>query len=133
MNIEFKAHNPAQEQIRKDIEKLIRERIAGMWFHVLKNVDSRTIPVLFEKIKESFLQCEHFLGDTGLSFIFCFCVFEKSWACMKHFHYSSEEDNFQEYLDSFFALDYSIWNKKIEVDNEHDWNILKQTVLTEKK
>lgn len=129
MNIEFKAHNPAQEQIRKDIEKLIRESIAGTWFHVLKNVDSRTIPVLFEKMKESLLQCERFLGNTGLSCIFCFCVFEKPWACMKDFHYNSKKENFQEYLNSFFALDYSVQNKKIEINNEHNWNILKKTVF----
>ena len=31
-NIEFKAHNATQGQIRKDLEKLLREEITGNWF-----------------------------------------------------------------------------------------------------
>ena len=124
MNIEFKAHNPAQEQIRKDIEKLIRERIPGNWFHLLKNADSATIPVLFGKMKNSLLQCESLLGKTKLSLIFCFCVFKKSWACMKHFRYNPEEKNFQQYLDTFFNLNYSVRAGKIEIEQVNDWNIL---------
>lgn len=124
MNIEFKAHIPSQEQIRKDIEKLIREKIPGNWFHSLKNIDSRTIPVLFEKMKESFLQCENILDDTRLLIVFCFCVLEKSWACMKHFYYDPRKENFQAYVNKFFKLDYSIKSGNIEVEQLHNWNIM---------
>lgn len=126
INIEFKAHNPEPEDIRKDIEKLIRERIAGNWFHVLKNADSGTLPVLFGKMRKSLLECEIFLEKVELSFIFCFCVLEKSWACMKHFYYNPKEENFQEYLDTFFALGYSVQAGKIEVAQENNWNIIKK-------
>lgn len=129
MNIEFKAHNPKPEDIRKDFEKMIRERIAGNWFHVLKNSDSRTLPVLFEKMRKSLLECEIFLEKIELSFIFCFCVLEKFWACMKHFYYNPKEENFQKYLDTFFALDYSVQAGKIEVAKENDWNIIKKFTL----
>ena len=126
MNVEFKAHNPAQEHIRKDIEKLVRESIPGNWFHLLKNVDSKTIPVLFGKMKESLFQCESFLYKTELSIIFCFCVLEKSWACIKHFYYNPAEKKFPEYIDTFFKLEYSIRKGEIVMDFKNNWNILRK-------
>ena len=124
MNIEFKAHNPGQEQIRKHIEKLVRENIPGNWFHLLKNIDSRTIPVLFEKIKKSFLQCENSVKNTKVSIVFCFCVLEKSWACMKHFYYEPTKGNFQTDVNTFFNLKYSVKSGKIEMEQLHNWNIM---------
>jgi hypothetical protein len=128
MNIEFKAHNPEPEDIRKDIEKLIRERIAGNWFHVLKNADSGTLPALFGKMRDSLLACEHFL-NSPIYFIFCFCVLEKSWACMKHFYYNPKEENFQKYLDDFFAPYYSVRAGKREVSQNNSWNITRKDIL----
>ncbi len=46
-NVEFKAHNPVTEQIRKDIEKIIKEGITGNWFHTLKSINRGTLPSLF--------------------------------------------------------------------------------------
>ena len=49
VDIEFKAHNSEQEKIDKDIEKLIREKRIGNWFHLLSATNSATITKLFEK------------------------------------------------------------------------------------
>lgn len=47
-NVEFKAKGISSgaedhEPIRKDFEKLLRERYAGVWYHVLDSVDNSTI------------------------------------------------------------------------------------------
>ena len=103
VNVEFKAHNPQKEHIRKDIEKLIKEEITGNWFHTLKNVDNRTIPTLFDKFKESFLNCSNIIKE-DLSLVFCFCIIEKKWACQKEFNFEPDQDNLSEYIDNFFDL-----------------------------
>jgi hypothetical protein len=46
-HIELKAHNCNVEAIRKDLEKLLRERTTGMWFHTLHRADGRTLDILF--------------------------------------------------------------------------------------
>jgi len=51
--IEFKAHNPRVQAIRKDLEKLLREECDGLWFHVLQNADSKTIPALMVKFTQA--------------------------------------------------------------------------------
>jgi hypothetical protein len=49
LDVEFKAHNAPPESIRKDLEKLLREGQDGLWFHVLQNIDSRTLHALLAK------------------------------------------------------------------------------------
>lgn len=123
VNIEFKAHNPDYEHLRKDIEKLVRERLTGNWFHTLKNVDSGTLPSLFEKFKKSFIECAG-MTDGQISIIFCFCVMEKGWACLKHFLYDPGSGSIEKYTNDFFKLDYSVKLDNIEVNNNENWSIL---------
>ncbi len=125
-NIEFKAHNADQMKIRKDIEKLIKEQIPGNWFHTLKNAESNTLPSLFQKFKDSFLQF-HDIGDNvELFMVFCFCIIEKKWACLKYFHFEPSETSFQEYVENFFRLDYTIKSGKILVQDQYGWNIIEK-------
>ena len=58
-NVEFKAGGispSAQERnkqkIYKDVEKLMRERVWGLWFHLLESAGSKTIPYFLEVIRE---------------------------------------------------------------------------------
>ena len=125
VNVEFKAHNPRKEDIRKDIEKLIRERITGNWFHTLKNVDNRTIPALFDKFKESFLACSNMISR-DLSLVFCFCIIEKKWACQKEFTFKPDQRNLSKYVDKFFDLDYSTTRKAsdIHINDAKGWILI---------
>jgi hypothetical protein len=50
LNIELKAGNPGIEIFRKDLEKLLRERVQGLWFHTLTNANGRTWSALEAKI-----------------------------------------------------------------------------------
>jgi hypothetical protein len=51
LNIELKAHNPSQESIDKDIQKLVTEDCLGAWCHIFENEDSGTINSMIKKIK----------------------------------------------------------------------------------
>ncbi len=124
-NVEFKAHNPDKEQIRKDIEKIIKEGITGNWFHTLKNIDRGTLPSLFQKFIYSFKECSSLIdADKGVSILFCFCVLDKKWACIKHFLYDSSKASFENYLDNFFSLDYFVKFGKIEVKDGNGWSLI---------
>jgi len=124
-NVEFKAHNPDKEQIRKDIEKIIKEGITGNWFHTLKNIDGGTLPSVFKKFIYSFKECSSLIGaDKGVSILFCFCVLDKKWACIKHFMYDSSKASFENYLDNFFSLDYFVKSGKIEVIDGKGWSLI---------
>lgn len=102
VNIEFKAHNPTPENIRKDIEKLVREGIQGNWFHLLENTDGGTFKALFRKFEDSFHNNSHDYHNTLISIIFCFCVLEKQKAYMRHFFYEPLKDNYSELVTRFF-------------------------------
>lgn len=124
-NVEFKAHNPTYEDIRKDIEKLIREGIIGNWFHTLKNVDTKTLPTLFDKFKKSFLDCKEkkFFHD-NFSVVFCFSVIDMKWAVMKCFNYNHTKTDLDAYLEDFFKLKYYIRQKKIILTEGNYWSVV---------
>lgn len=125
-NIEFKAHNPPQQHISKDIEKLIRENIQGNWFHLLKNIDSGTLPALFTKFINSFNAFSNLVSNKNLSvsILFYFCVLDKKWACYKHFDYRPEQGNFDAYVNSFFSVNYGVSGNKVTVNNNNGWIIV---------
>lgn len=124
-NVEFKAHNPDKEQIRKDIEKIIKEGITGNWFHTLKNIDGGTLASLFQKFIYSFKECSTLIdANKGVSVLFCFCVLEKKWASIKHFLYEPSKGSFENYVDSFFDLDYIVKSGKIEVTDRRGWSLI---------
>ncbi|MBF0553356.1 MAG: hypothetical protein HQK96_02225 [Nitrospirae bacterium] len=112
-NMEFKFGNPECEDIRKDVEKLIREDILGNWFHTIDNINSETIKTLFNKFKKSFIN--HADDAKGkLAFVFCVCILGKingeingkKKAYTKVFRFDNNHDKLEEYVDSFFVLDY---------------------------
>lgn len=127
LNVELKAHNPRIENIRKDIEKLMREGIPGNWFHTLKNIDSGSLLKIFNKIADSIKNCKKNDDEKTLSIIFAFCVLEKQWGCIKHFDYKPECGEFNEYVDNFFALEYCISSKsEIVIDKDAGWKFVKK-------
>lgn len=129
-NVEFKAHNPPKKHIKKDVEKIVKEEIPANWFHTLKNVDSKTLVSLFNNLKESFIELK---GDRTreLSVLFCFCVLEKRWACIKHFHHSGE--GYEDYVDSFFNLDYTVGPGFVKVNKDYGWDFIGKTEPVEPK
>lgn len=121
VNVEFKAHNVKEFCIYKDIEKLVREKITGNWFHTLKNADSGTLISLFQKFKNSFYK----FPDIPISIVFCFCVLDKKWSCLKHFNFNPKVTDIETYTNKFFQLEYSAKNSfgNIMTIKNNDWII----------
>ena len=117
LGIEFKAHNPVQGSIRKDVEKLIREGHDGLWFHVLKNVDSGTLGSLFGKFREAFDELSSFRGDTPAALSFSIVVIEKRLWLFRTF---GEDDD----LDSAFgSLEYRVERGRVIVVDAGGWRV----------
>lgn len=76
-NIELKAHTATGESFRKDLEKLIREGLPGLWFHTLKNADRRTLPTIFKKVQSAVESLEGYLVGEKHVIVFVFCVLER--------------------------------------------------------
>jgi hypothetical protein len=80
LNIELKAHQPAWQSFRKDLEKLIREDVPGLWFHTLISADQRSWDAIEKKIRKSFTDlekredCVAAFKDGRGSVHFWFCV-----------------------------------------------------------
>ena len=121
--VEFKAHNPGEEIIRQDINALVEEKVTGNWFHILEDIDSETLTSLFVKFTSSFRSCAENLNNDSISILFCFCVLEKRWTCIKHFYYDESRGEFDMYVDSFFDLECTIESDHIVVTKGIDWYI----------
>lgn len=140
-NIEFKAHQPKLENILKDIEKLIREKQIGNWFHTLKNIDRGTLPALFKKFEDAF---NYFNSDDlkgqriKKDILFCFCIIDKRkrYGLMKVLPYDPHLiDKSENYFKEFFCLtsinkDQKI-NEQIKIltKEENGWEISKKYKL----
>lgn len=128
-NIEFKAHSSDRDSINKDILKLSKELPVGGWIHLLKNMDSKTLEVLFRKFEESFLkngyavQNGYDFTSKDISIVFCFYVIEKKAGFIKHFNWA-KGGNLKTYVQQFFDIDYAIINQKVELVDANDWDFI---------
>jgi hypothetical protein len=122
----LKAHNPAQNSINNDIEKLVCEEETGNWFHTFKNIDSRTLPVLFDKFKISFDKLKNKNKDITIThpIVFCFCVIDLKLAIMKVFDPKGMDINL--YVDEFFRINYTVRQGKfiIKDEDKNGWEIV---------
>jgi hypothetical protein len=121
--VEFKAHNPAEDIIRQDIQKLVKDKVTGNWFHILEDIDSDTLNNVFNKLTDSLKSKIDESGEEPISILFCFCVLKRKWTCIKHFFYDRSRGDFKMYVDSFFDLDWTIESDHIVVSKGLDWYI----------
>lgn len=117
-NIELKAHNCSAQDIQKDVEKLVKERQVGNWFHCLTNVDRSTLRVLLEKLEQSFQSVAKPDTITPL-IVFCFCVLEKNWAMVKCFDPSRES------VSQFFDFEYAVAGGFVNVIRDNGWRCIR--------
>lgn len=100
-NIEFKAGSSSSEQIRKDLEKLIREDISGNWFHLLYARNSGTLPSLSKKFVNGFNKCASIVKH-DVDIVFCICVLREKQMFARRFCFRFAEGNFTSYVSDFF-------------------------------
>jgi hypothetical protein len=73
VNIELKAHNCGTENIRKDLEKLVREDKMGVWFHTLERGDPFQVQSLLGTFRMAFGQLSAYLGASNTSYLISIC------------------------------------------------------------
>ena len=108
-NIEFKAHNSKQNQIGKDLEKLVNEGLPGNWFHTLENTKKNTLPTLFGKFKNELANKIGSVHPVNVSIVFCFCVLKEKKAYIKRLNIDDQailnnRNKLQKYLEDFFNI-----------------------------
>jgi|LDZU01.1.fsa_nt_gi hypothetical protein len=111
-NIELKAHNPNVDNINKDIEKLIKEGIDGNWVHILKNINSGTLPSVFKKFITSIKN--NYKKNDKISILFCICILEKSFSIINYFQWQKGSKGIDEYLEDYFCLEKNNSSNNIE-------------------
>ncbi|QOY34778.1 hypothetical protein AWH56_018915 [Anaerobacillus isosaccharinicus] len=123
VNVEFKAHNPEASNIKKDIEKLIREDVVGNWFHLFKNMDSGTFSSVFNKFIQAINDNKQYVNKT-ISIVFCFCVVEKKIALQKHFYFTPNINiDLDEYSRQFFKQNNLDGNSSS--NEENGWELIR--------
>lgn len=110
-NIEFKAHNATSEQIRKDVEKLLREKITGNWFHLFSATNAATIPRLFKKFVAAFTECQSCVAY-DIDIVFCICVLRDPQLFFRHFAFQHGQGDVVSYARDFFS-DTASWNAMV--------------------
>lgn len=71
-HVECKSHNCGLEDIRKDLEKLLREKRTGCWFHTLERANRATFPVLLAKFTKAFSMLPECVAANQSSYLFAF-------------------------------------------------------------
>jgi hypothetical protein len=85
-HIELKAHNCKVEAIRKDLEKLLREKTTGLWFHTLHRANRRTLEALIGKFRSAFSLLPEALRTNDRSYLIAFFVLDEavlSWRWLR--------------------------------------------------
>jgi hypothetical protein len=127
VNIEFKANQPVLKNIFKDIEKLVKEKIVGNWFHTFKNSDKRTHEKIFGKLIKSFLGDKEFSCEKNpfpkdkFDILFCICVLEQKEARYRRLEYSTKDSkNYKKTIEDFFKIK--------DFHDKNKWKLLKPEV-----
>jgi len=128
LNVEFKAKGFSTSarslfSLEKDFQKLLREPITGMWFHILEAVDNSTILKLFDAIAEALYEtADKFQNDVKeTQLIFHFCILRQRFSLHKRIVLDSE-NNTLESLKRQFRFSYTL-NRSvlIEINDANGW------------
>lgn len=101
-NIEFKAKNPTLANFTKDIEKLIREKVTGNWFHLLDNENKGTLPSVFQKFTRAFEANQLYVGH-DIDILFSVCVLQTGRAFLKRMQYKHGGSDYIPFIHDFFS------------------------------
>jgi hypothetical protein len=89
-HVEFKAHNCTVENIRKDLEKLLRERRTGCWFHTLERANAQTLRAIIEKFSRAFSLLRDHLPQGGCSYLFALFVLDSGALTFQWLHFTGK-------------------------------------------
>jgi hypothetical protein len=104
-HIELKAHNCEVENVRKDLEKLLRERTTGMWFHTLYRANGGTMATLIRKFKSAFSLLPECLRTNDRSYLIAFFVLEDARLHWQWLHLTGDDARNREAISAAFKED----------------------------
>lgn len=76
LSVEFKAGAAPVEVIRKDLEKLTREGVPGLWFHTLEKATPRILDTLIDHMREAWAQLADHSVAANHTIRFVVCALE---------------------------------------------------------
>lgn len=128
LNVEFKAKGASTSarslfSIEKDIQKLLREPVPGMWFHILEAVDNSTILKLFGAVAKALFDItNNFQSDIQKTrIIFHCCVLRQRFSLHKPIEIVPER-NILENLKRQFRFSYTVNRSTItDIRDANDW------------
>lgn len=103
LNIELKAHNCTGESIRKDVEKLIREKADGIWFHTLEKADRATFESLFSKFALAFQKLKRHYETSERDYLFVFCTLDPNYLLSHKVSFKGRGDDNTHEIESAFG------------------------------
>ena len=104
-HIELKAHSCTVEAIRKDLEKLLRERTTSMWFHTLNRAGGRTLDTLIRKFESAFSLLPECLRTNDQSHLIAFFVLDDARLHWQWLHLSGDDASHREAVVAMFGED----------------------------
>ncbi|MBI1313327.1 hypothetical protein GC176_18705 [bacterium] len=118
-NVEFKEGQPTPRNIRKDLEKLVREQLAGNWFHILpanraksiRDLSKKFVKALTAKEDGQFQLVNNWFDDYELEIEFAIFVIaghhergSRGFLLSNRLLYKREQrSHFEEIVDDFFS------------------------------
>jgi hypothetical protein len=130
LNVEFKAkgYSTAAKSLfslEKDIQKLLREPVPGMWFHVLGAVDNATLTTLLAALAKALFETSaKFKNDIRQTrLIFHLCVIKQRFSLHKHIVVDPENSTLEN-LYSRFQFKYSVSRSALtDLGNANVWQV----------
>ena len=88
-NVELKCNNV---ECDNDFEKLCREKPDGVWFHILENTDSGTLPSVLKKVTEALEKALPYSQYSEKKIVFAFCILKKQECHIFSVEFKKSED-----------------------------------------
>jgi hypothetical protein len=122
MSIEAQNTSP----IDKDITKLVRESLDGLWFHTLERVDRATIGNVCGVIQRQLLALVTLFGSAiaDKTLVFHFCCAEYCFAIQKELAFQAGVVSAQT-LSEFFRFGYTVPRGQLTVADQNGWQIIR--------
>lgn len=125
-NVEFKAKGVSlsaeNKRIYKDVQKLLREPVWGLWFHLLEGVDNSTIPnflsVMVKQVGKVKDEPKYNVEAPGLTLHIC--VLRHGFSLQKDVLFSNNDTELTKYLN----VDICVSRDKLkDVKDLNGWNL----------
>jgi len=132
-NVEFKSKGASPEakehfDIQKDIQKLLRENVNGLWFHLLKSVNNSTIPNLMQVFTNEIASVlESFKSDIlKKSISFHICVLEHGFSLHKCIDFTNGGISEPRSIIEEMSIDIHVSRAEINnITNPNGWSIFR--------